>query len=215
MKQLSVSDFESLIKKNAEIIDTRATELFKEGFIPGSIHIPWNRKFESRLIQLVPANSLLLVISTPDQQEDLSETLRQNGYHNMGGFLNGGFDAWKQQGKPIDMIIEIETDELAMDLSFDPKLLVVDVRDSLEFAEGHLKDAVNLSLANIIDPLTIAQFDPGENIVLHCGGGSRSVIAASILKKHGLHNLHHVAGGWKKMKEMPKAKIVKDPGALN
>lgn len=215
MNSLSVADFKEKINSGANILDARTTAVFKEGYIAASIHIPFKEKFEEWVKTLLnPEESLLLVAEHKDQ-ELIGKKLTGWGFKNIEGYLQGGFESWKSAGEPVDLIIDVEPDELMMDIPFDDNLIVVDVRKPIEFAEGHLKEAVNIPLQEMIDPLRIAQFEDSDNLYLHCGGGTRSVIASSILKKHGIHNLRNVAGGWSKIKEEPKAEIVKEPDVLN
>ena len=115
----------------------------------------------------------------------------------------------------IDLVIDVEPDELLMDIPHDPNLLIVDVRKEVEFADGHLADAVNLPLDEMTDVAQLAQFEDNQNLYVHCAGGYRSVIAASLLKKEGIHNLRNVLGGWNKIKEQEKVKIVKEASVLN
>jgi rhodanese-related sulfurtransferase len=137
------------------------------------------------------------------------------GFDKVIGYLDGGFEAWKNAGEEIDLIIDVEADELMMDLPHDKNLLVVDVRRETEFADGHLKDAINLPLIEMNDPATLADFEDTQNLYVHCGGGYRSVIASSLLKKQGIHNIRNVLGGWTKIKEQEKAEIVKEASVLN
>jgi rhodanese-related sulfurtransferase len=102
-----------------------------------------------------------------------------------------------------------------MDLPFDEKLVVVDVRRETEFADGHIKDAVNLPLNDLIDPGNMANFEEHHNLYLHCAGGYRSIIAASLLKRQGLHNIRNVQGGWDKIKEQKNIEVVKETSVLN
>ena len=95
----------------------------------------------------------------------------------------GGFEAWKKAGEKVDIIIEVEPDELLMDMQFDNNLVVLDVRKENEFAEGHLPGAMNIPLSEMIDPATMANIEDGHNLYVHCGGGYRSVIACSLLKR--------------------------------
>jgi rhodanese-related sulfurtransferase len=111
-------------------------------------------------------------------------------------------------GLPIDMIIDIDPDELAMDIPHDPNLEVLDVRKVTEFEAGHIKGAVNIPLDTLMDPLNVAMIEDDRNLYVHCAGGYRSVIAASILKKHGFHNLRNVLGGFGKMKQVPNMPVV-------
>ena len=130
-------------------------------------------------------------------------------------YLKGGFDAWKKAGEKVDLVIDVEADELIMDIPHDPNLKIVDVRRETEFADGHLADAVNLPLNEMTDVAELAQFEENENLYIHCAGGYRSVIAASLLKRQGIHNLRNVVGGWGKIKDQEKAKIVKEASVLN
>ena len=113
------------------------------------------------------------------------------------------------------MIIDVEADELMMDIPHDPNLVVMDVRRETEFADGHLKDAINLPLTEMTDPGTMANIEETQNLYVHCAGGYRSVIAVSMLKRQGIHNLRNVVGGWGKIKEQERAEIVKETNVLN
>jgi len=113
------------------------------------------------------------------------------------------------------LIIDVEADELAMDLPFDDRLVVVDVRKPAEFAEGHVKDAVNIPLDEMKDPAVLANLEEDQNIYVHCAGGYRSVIATSLMKRQGIHNLRNVTGGWGKIKEEGKIPKEKESSVLN
>ncbi len=141
--------------------------------------------------------------------------LARVGFDKVKGYLSGGFEAWKNAGEEIDLIIDVEADELMMDIPHDKNLLVVDVRRETEFADGHLKDAINLPLNDMNDPATMADFEDQQNLYVHCAGGYRSVIASSLLKRQGFHNLRNILGGWDKIKTQEKAEIVKETSVLN
>jgi rhodanese-related sulfurtransferase len=133
----------------------------------------------------------------------------------MKGFLEGGFPTWRNAGEPIDLIIDVLADELAMDIPFDENLLVLDVRRETEFADGHVKDAINIPLTELADPGNMVNLDEPFNVYIHCGGGYRSVIAASLLKRQGIHNIRNVSGGWKTIKDQKDIEVVKDKSVLN
>ena len=118
-------------------------------------------------------------------------------------------------GETIDMIIDVEADELAMDIPFDDNLIVVDVRRETEFGDGHISGAVNIPLDEITDPASLANFEDNHNIYIHCATGYRSVIAASLFKKQGIHNIRNVVGGWAMIKDLKKIKIEKENSVLN
>ncbi len=212
--KLQVDEFSNLLKRGADVLDTRSVEDFKAGFIPSAINIPLNRVKDWGSLLFKKGDPILLITET-GQQEEAAKVLTTAGFSNIAGYLEGGFTAWQNAGKTTDMIIDVEPDELMMDIPFDCNLVVVDVRNPIEYAEGHLKNAMNFPLSEISDPLKIARFNDNDNIYLHSGSGTRSVIAASVLKKHGLHNLRNVVGGWNSVKEEPKAAIVKEPEVLN
>jgi rhodanese-related sulfurtransferase len=109
----------------------------------------------------------------------------------------------------------VEADELLMDMQFDKNLVVLDVRKENEFAEGHLPDAVNLPLNEMTDPGTMANIEDGHNLYVHCAGGYRSVIACSLLKREGIHNLRNISGGWNAIKAQEKVEIIKEKSVLN
>jgi rhodanese-related sulfurtransferase len=109
----------------------------------------------------------------------------------------------------------VEADELAMDLPFDEHMVVVDVRRETEYADGHVAGAVNIPLEEMTDPASMANLNEHQNLYVHCAGGYRSVIASSLLKRQGFHNLRNVLGGWSKIEELKKVEIVKEKSILN
>ncbi len=129
--------------------------------------------------------------------------------------LKGGFEAWKNASEDIDLIIEVEPDELAIDIKHDPKLTVVDVRRETEFGEGHIKNAINLPLSEMTDVAQIATLDDNQNLYIHCAGGYRSIIASSLIKRQGYQNLRNVIGGFDKIKEEKDIEIDKEASVLN
>ena len=188
---------------------------FTEGFIPGSLFIGLEGRFAEWAGSLLPFDKTLLLVCDEGKEKESVVRLARVGFSKFAGYVEGGFNAWKNAGEPIDLIINIEPDELAMDLPFDEKLLVVDVRRETEFADGHVKDAVNIPLLNLSDPASMANLEEDQNIYLHCRSGYRSVIAASFIKKQGIHNLYNVLGGWEKIKEEKNIKQEKEKSVLN
>ena len=197
------------------VVDTRPADIFTEGFVPGSIFIGLEGRFAEWAGNLLSFNKTLLLITEKGKEEETVIRLARVGFATIEGYLKGGFDAWQKAGENVDLIISVEADELAMDIPFDPYLQVVDVRKEIEFADGHVKAAINMPLADMTDVAMIAGFEENQNLYIHCGGGYRSVIACSLLKKQGIHNLRNVTGGWTKIKEEKSIKIEKDASVLN
>jgi rhodanese-related sulfurtransferase len=202
---------------NAEvtILDTRDATTFTAGFIPGSISIGLEGRFAEWAGSLLPFNRPMVLITEPGKEEESVVRLARVGFSKMEGYLHGGFEAWKKAGEKTDMIIDVEADELAMDIPYDPNLQVVDVRREAEFADGHIKGAVNIPLEEMTDLALIAGFEENQNLYVHCGTGYRSVIASSLMKRQGLNNLRNVLGGWDKIKEESSVKISREPSVLN
>lgn len=208
LKSLSVNAFKKLAEEGAWIIDTRSSLLFTLGFIPESISIGLDGRFAEWAGSLIPFDQPLIIVTETGKEKETVTRLARVGLDKILGYLEGGVDAWQKAGQQIDMIIDIEPDELAMDIPFDNKLEIIDVRKPAEFEAGHIKGAVNLPLNTLTDILNVAMLDDSNNMYIHCQGGYRSVIAASILKKHGFNNIRNVLGGFSKIKDVKSIKIV-------
>jgi rhodanese-related sulfurtransferase len=217
LKPLSVDAFKARRDASDEpvILDTRNDDVFTAGFIPGSVFIGLNGRYAEWAGSLLPYDKSVLLITEPGKEEESIIRLARVGLDRVDGYLEGGFDAWKAAGEPTDMIINVEADELAMDIPFDDKLLVVDVRKEAEFADGHVEDALNLPLGDLTDPGSMAALEEDNNLYVHCAGGYRSVIACSLLKRQGFHNLRNISGGWASIKDQENIPVVKESNVLN
>ncbi|MES1159897.1 MAG: rhodanese-like domain-containing protein [Bacteroidota bacterium] len=216
LKPLDLATFREMIAREEVILlDTRKSSVFIEGFIPGSIGIGLDGRFAEWAGSLLPFDKPIVLVTTAGEEKESVVRLARVGFDKMNGYLEGGFATWQQAGEPIDLIIDVETDELAMDLPFDTNLVVLDVRRETEFADGHVKGAINLPLNTLADPGSMADLEERFNIYVHCGGGYRSIIAASLLKRQGIHNLRNVTGGWSKIKDQKGIVIEKENSVLN
>jgi glyoxylase-like metal-dependent hydrolase (beta-lactamase superfamily II)/rhodanese-related sulfurtransferase len=211
---LSLDDFKAAMAADALVLDTRPAALFTKGFIPGSIFIGLEGRFAEWAGMLLPFKSKIILVTEKGKEEETVTRLARVGFENVAGYLKGSFETWNNAGETIDLIVDVEADELMMDIPHDPKLLVVDVRREQEFEEGHLDNALILPLQDMTDPALLAQFEDDQNLYIHCAGGYRSVIAASLMKKEGIHNLRNVLGGWNSIRIQEKAQIVKDTEQL-
>jgi hydroxyacylglutathione hydrolase len=214
-KALGIAEFKALIKDDAIILDTRPAAIFTHGFVPNAIFIGLEGRYAEWAGSLLPFNKKIILVTEAGKEAESVIRLARVGFDKMCGYLAGGFETWVNAGEKIDMIVDIEPDELIMDIPHDPNIMILDVRRETEYADGHLKDAANLPLNDMVDITLLAQFEENENIYVHCAGGYRSVIASSILKKEGIHNIRNVLGGWTKIKEEEGAEIKKEPSVLN
>lgn len=208
LTRLSVTEFKKLMAEDTLILDTRPANEFIQSFIPTSVNIGLEGRFAEWAGSLLPFDKPLLLVTGPGKERESVIRLARVGFDKIAGYLDGGFASWQKAGEPIDMLIEVEPDELLMDAAFDNKLLVMDVRKSTEFAEGHLPQAFNLPLSEMKDPGNLALLEENQNLYVHCGSGYRSIIACSLLKRQGYHNLRNVAGGWNAIKEQKQVNIV-------
>ena len=217
IQALDLNTFKSAIS-NEDIIllDTRNASIFSQGFIPGSIFIGLEGRFAEWAGSLLSFNQPILLITEPGKEKESVIRLARVGFAHFEGYLMGGFETWKNAGETIDLVINVEADELAMDIPFDDNLVIVDVRKETEFNDGHIVDAVNIPLLDLSDPGSMANLDDHHNIYVHCAGGYRSMIACSLIKRQGIHNIRNVEGGWAKILELPdKIKTEKSAEVLN
>ena len=197
LRPLSVDAFEAAATETeALILDTRHQDTFIHGFIPQSIFIGIKGSFAMWVGALIPdIKQEILIVADPGMEEEVVTRLSRVGYDNCIGFLDGGFDAWKSSGKEVDALAQVTAEELKGITNAS----VVDVRKSGEYLSEHLIDAINVELDYINDQMSSV---PQEGtFYVHCAGGYRSVIASSILKARGYHNMVDVAGGFKAIKE--------------
>jgi hydroxyacylglutathione hydrolase len=215
LKPLSVEAFKEKIQADAVILDTRNANIFTEGFVPGSISIGLEGRFAEWAGSLLPFKQSMILVTEPGQEEETIVRLARVGFDKVEGYLEGGYETWKAAGEPFDLIISVDADELAMDMPHDPNLLVVDVRKPTEYADGHVQGALNMTLSELTDPGNLADIEDNHNLYVHCAGGYRSVIACSIMKREGIHNLRNVNGGFAKLKDQEGIEIVQEKNVLN
>ena len=217
LKPLSIVEFKEFAKNdNCIILDTRNATLFTQGFITNSISIGLEGRFAEWAGSILPFNKHIILVTEVGKEKESVVRLARVGFEKFSGVLNGGFEAWQNAREKIDLIIDVEADELAMDLPFDERIVIVDVRKETEYADGHIAEAINIPLVDLLDVGKMADFEDNQNIYIHCAGGYRSVIAASLIKKQGIHNLRNILGGWSQIKDLQnKFTIEKSVEVLN
>ena len=196
---LSPDAFETAANETGAIVlDVRNQNEFVKGHIPRSIFIGLNGDFAPWVGALIADVDQPLLLVTPEGKEEEAITrLSRVGFDGTIGFLKGGFDAWKKSAKEYDTITSLSAEEVTEALKT-KKLPIFDVRKETEYQSEHVKDAENTPLSSLNDYL--AEFPEKGEFYVHCAGGYRSVIAASILKSRGIHNLIDVAGGFAALK---------------
>lgn len=210
LQALSVEAFKQKMAEGLMILDTRHADEFAEGFVPGSLSIGLEGRFAEWAGSLLPFDQDILLVTAPGKEEETVVRLARVGFDRVAGYLEGGYEAWVAAGEKRDLIITVEPDELAMDIPHDLNLVIVDVRKPSEYAEGHIKGAFNLTLSDMTDPGNLGDFDDNHNLYVHCQGGYRSIIACSLMKREGIHNLRNVQGGYNNMKNTKGLEVVKE-----
>jgi glyoxylase-like metal-dependent hydrolase (beta-lactamase superfamily II)/rhodanese-related sulfurtransferase len=196
---LSVRAFKAAwAEEEALVIDARKKEDFAKGFLPGSIFIGLDGTFAPWVGLLVPdLQQTILFVANQGDEEEVVTRLARVGYDNAIGYLEGGFAAWEKAGEDVDKIQQVSATEFAT-LATDAVALI-DVRKASEYAAEHLAIAQNFPLDTINQ--SMSELNPAQQYFLHCAGGYRSLITASILRARGFQHLVDIQGGFDALKE--------------
>ncbi|GAA5027110.1 MBL fold metallo-hydrolase [Marivirga lumbricoides] len=197
---LDVATFESIANhEGALVLDTRHQNAFEKEHIPNAIFIGIDGSFAPWVGALIPdLQQPIIFVAEEGREEEIVTRLSRVGYDNTLGYLKGGIEAWKTEGKEVEHVKSISAENFAINYKQN-QLNVVDVRKPSEFEAEHVKDAENLPLDFINENFSHLENDKPYHI--HCQSGYRSMIAASIYKARGLHNIVNISGGIKAVLE--------------
>ena len=195
MKALNAEAFEQLAEqRGALILDTRSNSDFAKGFIPQSVNIGLKGDFAPWVgAMIVDVNQPILLVTDLGEGEEAVTRLSRVGFDHVLGHLAGGFQAWMNAGKEIDTVNRIPATQFAEEIE-GKEVTVIDVRKESEYAAEHVYDAYSKPLAYINE--WINTIDPSQHFYIHCAGGYRSMIAASILQARGYRNFTEIEGGF-------------------
>ena len=204
---LQVDEFEAIVEnQGALVLDTRHQDIFRQGFIPQSVFIGIDGSFAPWVGALIPdLQQPIVFLADEGREEEVVTRLSRVGYDNTLGYLQGGIKAWTDAKKDMDMIESITVDDLASKIKLERDYTILDVRKPSEYLTQHLEGAINFPLDYI--NRNMDKLSKSVTYYLHCKGGYRSMIMASILKSRGFENLVDVALGWNVME--PHAGIPK------
>ncbi len=208
-KPLTVKEFENIANETqAVILDVRSITDFATGHLPKSIFIGLDGGFAPWVGELIVDVKKAILLVVPEGREEEAVTrLSRVGFDNTLGFLSGGIEAWKEEGKEIDTVNSIPTSDF-ISLHNKTKGEIFDVRKQSEYLSEHVLESRNIPLSDL--NLHLSEFPKEAEFFLHCAGGYRSMIAASILKSRGYHNLIDIQGGYQALKQtkIPKSNYV-------
>ncbi|MFV8333337.1 MBL fold metallo-hydrolase [Flavobacterium sp. GSP14] len=195
MRALAVVEFEVAAEETAALIlDTRKNGAFAKGFIPQSINIGIDGDFAPWVGALIAnVKQPILIVCELGQEEETVTRLSRVGFDNLIGHLAGGFDAWAKAGKEVDTVNRISAEQFATDVKIGESK-IIDIRKETEYSAEHIEDSYSKPLAAIND--WVKDINPKEHFYLHCAGGYRSMIAASILEARGFRNFTEIEGGF-------------------
>jgi glyoxylase-like metal-dependent hydrolase (beta-lactamase superfamily II)/rhodanese-related sulfurtransferase len=192
---MSPAAFEALVEATgALILDTRPAAEFHQGFVPQAINIGIRGDFAPWVGALIgDVKQEIVLITEPGMEEEVVTRLSRVGFDKVLGYLEGGFAAWVSAGKEVDQVHRISAEQFASEFKAGESM-VVDVRKESEYEAEHVEDAYSKPLAYIND--WTKDIDPQQHFFMHCAGGYRSMIAASILQARGYRNFTEVDGGF-------------------
>jgi hydroxyacylglutathione hydrolase len=190
----------------AVVLDTRDPNIFAKGFIPNSINIGIDGNFATWVGTLIPdVKQQIILVTEPGREEEVITRLARVGFDNCIGYLQGGFEAWVAAGNEVDTIPSISAEAFADLYQKNETPLILDVRKNSEFQSEHIVEAINIPLDYINEHMD--EVEKNKTQYIHCAGGYRSMVFASILKARGYHNLVNVAGGFKALKQTEKLRL--------
>jgi hydroxyacylglutathione hydrolase len=209
MRALDVDAFvDAAEKTGALLLDTRSNTDFWKGFVPQSINIGIKGDFAPWVGSLIgDVKQPILLITEVGQEEETVTRIARVGFDHLVGYLSGGFEAWKSAGQEIDTINRISALQFAKTVIKDESE-ILDVRKESEYAAEHLEEAYSRPLSDI--NIWIKTINPANHFFLHCAGGYRSMMAASILQARGYRNFTEVEGGYNSIANtgLPKTDFV-------
>ena len=195
-KALSVQAFETEISKGALVLDVRSPDDFEKGFVPNALNIGLNGQYAPWVGALIDPKAVLVLVTDEGKETEAVLRLARVGYENVNGYLNGGINVWKNAGKKIDTIVSVTAEDFVANLNSATNVL--DVRKPGEVESGMIENACHICLSALQNELHT--LDKNKSYVIHCAGGYRSMMAASIMKQKGFANVINVLGGMGKIK---------------
>ena len=209
LKPLSAEAFTVLMEDESVLfLDVRGPQVFCKGFVPGSINIGLKGDFAPWVGTLITdMKQRIALVTEPGEEEEAITRLARVGYDGVVGYLEGGFESWDNSENEIDQIESISAEVFA-ELASEKKVNTIDVRKPTEFEAEHLESVTSAPLHELNQHMSA--FKSGENNYIHCAGGYRSMIAASIAKSRGIHNVIDIAGGYNAISKtsLPKTNFV-------
>ncbi len=200
VRKLSPSDLADEVSRGAILLDVRDPETFSAGFVPGSVNIGLDGQFASWVGTLLPMNRPLVLVAPAGREDEAVLRCARVGYDNVRGYLEGGFEAWKGEGRSVEDFGRVDPAELHGMMAQEHPPLVLDVRKAGERGTKLIDGTAFVTLSELESYASSLKAD-GRPVVVQCAGGYRSAMAASILKRGGVQDVRDLRGGlgaWEK-----------------
>lgn len=188
------SDLQSALERGAQVVDTRPSALYAQGFVPGTINIPFDEDFLTWMGALADYDRPLFLVAADDQIEAIVDELTRIGLDRVEGYVGPeGAAQWADRVGELGSIPRVDTNELERLLRTGEAMLY-DVRGAAEYEAGHIPGVSNLPLPALRRRLDTVPAD--RPVVVHCASGARSAVAASLLRAAGIPQVINVVGGF-------------------
>jgi glyoxylase-like metal-dependent hydrolase (beta-lactamase superfamily II) len=201
-RPLTPEQVEAGLREGALVLDVRQPEEFEQAFIPRSVNIGLDGSFAVWVGSLLDGDTPLIVVAPEGREEEAILRLARVGYENVQGYLEGGVKAWQDAGYETDSVTTIQRDQFPQELQ-QAGTQILDVRRPDEYEDGHLPNAQNVPLKEL--PQQVNSLNPEQTYLVHCAGGYRSMVASSLLKRHGIDQVKNVGGGYEAVKDLAPA----------
>jgi rhodanese-related sulfurtransferase len=208
MGMITLADIQHKIAQNQEIIllDCRTAASFDEAYIAGSIYVGNQIVKKTRLLKLPPEQEILILLE--EKETETIEIFNKMGFENVKTVVPFDDISELAQLGLLDLMISIDPDELAMDLPFDEKARIIDLREEDQFEKAHIEGAENITLEEFSDVGTIAEIEENENIYLY-GNPDDVSFVGSLIKRQGVHNFRKIQARFEDIAATENIKIEK------
>jgi hydroxyacylglutathione hydrolase len=177
----------------AQVLDVRDSADYAKGHLAGSINIGLGGQYATWAGTLLDRTRPIVIIAEPGREQEAALRLGRIGFDHVRGFLDGGMAALADRPDLVWPTERVTAADIADELATPNPPLVLDIRTAREWHTEHIPGSINIPLNHL--PERVADLPRDRRIAVHCAGGYRSSIAASILHQHGFTNLEEMAGG--------------------
>ncbi|MCO6498377.1 MAG: hypothetical protein J5I50_12030 [Chitinophagaceae bacterium] len=213
MTRLSIQELRSAYKSGSVLIDLRSQEEFTSGFVPGSIFFEQKQLKDYAPLFLKQGDQVVFIIN-PSDENSLESIIAKSGIKNQSSYFLAEGEGWRQPAR-FDLVIAVDAGEMSLDIKFDDNIVLADLRDASQFQEKHVAGSTSLPFAELTDVAQIADLDEEGTIYLYSDKTGDAVTAASLLKKHEIHNIRIVNGGWSAIDMEPSIEKVQPKNKSN